>query len=327
MNIQITWTNPFLRGPFSADGQKSFFERLTGEGGHFLRYKRKGPADFAEGETKLVASLLASTHAVHLGVAGDSEGGIVAVLRLGHEVVSVVPTAIMVSPELTWEQILELPEIKDTLAQMSRSARSGRRRWLAMTALLTAGLALVMGVYVLTRPADQQLVSAPVLAPAPTTEGASSNSDLLSATERSVLAGIVAKGGIALDPRVQGKPFVVFSDPNCPACRQLEIQLASVSKDKFTPIVVPVAFKEGSQPKVTGIFCAKDVATAWSQAVGTDESAAPSCTKGDAQAQSNNAAFIALRFSSTPTIVAPNGRVISGVGTSEQLTRWLSENS
>lgn len=150
--------------------------------------------------------------------------------------------------------------------------------------------------------------------------------DQLNESEKRVLAKAVADSGI--EWRSGGKPFVVFSDPNCPACRQLEEQLASIDKS-LTPVIVPVAFKKSSEEVVAGVLCAKDVAAAWKLAASGQVAPppAPGCPKGVEQTTANNAAFVALRFDRTPTIVASNGKVAVGAKDFEGLLRWIKLNS
>ena len=227
---------------------------------------------------------------------------------------------------LTWEQVLSQPMLVHALAEFRRCAARGRLSRLVRLfwpAWIFAAAALVFGAATVAFGLAPLAPSAPTAAAATALPGAQ---DVLDSREREILARVVAQAGIAMDPRVSGKPFVVLSDPNCPACQRLEGTLQALDKKKFTPIVLPIAFKDGSVDKVSGVLCASDIGRAWTLAIGGGEPG-PACERGRQQAQSNNAAFVALRLNSTPTIVAPNGRVIAGTASVDQLIAWLNDNS
>lgn len=153
-----------------------------------------------------------------------------------------------------------------------------------------------------------------------------SSGDQLTEDEKLTLIRVVKASGIELSSGE--KPFVIFSDPNCPACRELEVKLTELSKtDKtLSPVVVPVAFKKDSREAVAGILCANDVSAAW-HAAASGERLAPVCSKGNAQADINNATFVGLRFDRTPTIVTSNGKVAVGAKDFDALIRWIKSNS
>ena len=170
-----------------------------------------------------------------------------------------------------------------------------------------------------TGPAASLAVAArPAVAPIQLSEG-----DQLNELEKAALSRVVLNSGIELS--AGGKAFVVFSDPNCPACRELETRLATLDKS-LSPIVVPVSFRPDSPAAVAGILCSKDVLAAWRSAV-SGGSSAPGCAKGEAQAVSNNAVFTALKLDKTPTFVTANGKVATGVKDFDGLVRWIKENS
>lgn len=152
--------------------------------------------------------------------------------------------------------------------------------------------------------------------------------DSLTTTEMQVVADVTRQLGVQMRPT--GQPFVVFSDPNCPACKDLESKLSQVDP-RFVPVIVPVSFKPGSDELVKRVFCAKDTVAAWAVAVGGHEATGDaasdgSCTEASQKALSANAAFTALNFSATPTIVSATGKVVAGSGSIEGINQWLIAN-
>lgn len=170
------------------------------------------------------------------------------------------------------------------------------------------------------------VVNAGMTAAASVPSVATSLGDQLNEVEKKILSKVVADSGIELASG--GKPFVIFSDPNCPSCRQLETQLSSMDKS-LAPVIVPVSFQRNSAEAVSAVLCSPDAARAWKVAVAADSAvtAVGICTKGQVQAEANNAAFAALKFDRTPTIVTSSGKVAVGVKDFEGLAKWIKANS
>ena len=151
--------------------------------------------------------------------------------------------------------------------------------------------------------------------------------DQLNEVEKQILAKAVSASGIELGSANKGGvPFVVFSDPNCSSCRQLESQLSGMD-GSLTPVIVPVSFQRNSADVVSAILCSSDVVQAWKSAASGKPLPADGCEKGRLQAQENNAAFAALKFDRTPTIVTSSGKVAAGVKDFEGLMAWIKANS
>lgn len=179
---------------------------------------------------------------------------------------------------------------------------------------------------------NQQLLVAPPGGVPPELADTSTNNQL-TPTEVTLVVQAVQRSGIQL--RGKGQPFIVFSDPNCPSCRDLDPKLL-LSDPRFTPIIVPVAFKPGSDAAVQRIMCASDRVTAWSKAVNApapaagapaDAAAAEACPGAADAVVKDNASFVALKFRSTPTIVSMTGKVVAGsAATVGELNDWLQAN-
>ena len=321
MSIQITLTNPFAR--FRRPRKLSLIALVNGAAGQLLEFRHDGAVQGGE----VLATLLTAGSAVSLVLKKiNSELQLIVVID-GVEVKS------LPLEDLQPLCALEVVQAHPVVVQTLRVLRQGAARpWSSIRFVVVAAilaLILVVAAGWTDGQGSNSWAAATAAVKSETGLAAPVNVplDMLDAAERKILAKVVAESGIALNPSSKGKPFAVFSDPNCPACRAFEKQLQAMDKSKFMPIVVPVAFKPGSNEAVAGVMCAKNIAAAWATAAGTNSVPSPSCPKGETHVQNNNAAFVALRFHSTPTLVAPNGRVIEGTGTTDQVLRWLGKNS
>lgn len=152
--------------------------------------------------------------------------------------------------------------------------------------------------------------------------------DKLWPTEMQVVANASREMGIQMRP--SGQPFVIFSDPNCPSCKDLEPKLSQIDP-RFVPVIVPVSFKVGSEELVKNVLCAKDTVAAWSAAIGGyaptgDAISDGKCVGAEEKVMKANGAFVALNFTGTPTLVSATGKVIAGSGSLDDINKWLAEN-
>jgi protein-disulfide isomerase len=152
--------------------------------------------------------------------------------------------------------------------------------------------------------------------------------ETLSATEMQVVANATRELGIQMRP--SGQPFVIFSDPNCPSCKDLEPKLSQVDP-RFVPVIVPVSFKDGSEDAVKRVLCAKDTVSAWSAAIGGytpvgDAVSDGTCAGAADKVLKANGAFVALNFTGTPTLVSATGKVVAGSGSLDDINKWLVAN-
>lgn len=152
--------------------------------------------------------------------------------------------------------------------------------------------------------------------------------ETLSPTEMQVVANATREMGIQMRP--SGQPFVVFSDPNCTSCKDLEPKLSQVDP-RFVPVIVPVSFKPGSEELVKRVLCAKDTVAAWSAAIGAYEPGGDAVSDGACAGAAEkvtkaNGAFVALNFTGTPTLVSATGKVAAGSGSLDDINKWLVAN-
>ena len=112
--------------------------------------------------------------------------------------------------------------------------------------------------------------------------------------------------------------LTAFSDPNCPACQELEREAGGMKAGQGFSII-PVAFQPGSRALVAQVLCSKDPARAWVDALGGRPPKEPACDSGLRQVDENNALFSQIGASATPTLVAANGQLAQGAATTAKL--------
>lgn len=167
------------------------------------------------------------------------------------------------------------------------------------------------------RPASNLAAALPFAAPR-----AEPAPSVLSSAERIELDEAVAQRGMQLAPG--GTQFVVFSDPNCPFCRELEQSLVQLDP-AFSPVILPLGFKPGARELSASVLCSRDPAAAWREALIEGKAPeAPACERGLVQVDLNMALFQKLKMGSTPTMVTPSGTVVVGTGSPEVIASVMS---
>ncbi|MDL5034386.1 thioredoxin fold domain-containing protein [Pelomonas sp. APW6] len=123
------------------------------------------------------------------------------------------------------------------------------------------------------------------------------------------------------------KMLVAFSDPNCPSCRDLDMQ-ASRFDGNTGLTVIPVAYKEGSRDLAASILCSTNPGKAWADYMqaGKRPGNGP-CDKGLALVDANKVLFEQIGGTATPTLVAPNGTLAAGAADTPVLVAWVAGHS
>jgi len=121
---------------------------------------------------------------------------------------------------------------------------------------------------------------------------------------------------------------IVFTDPDCPFCRQLHTIMKQVvakrSDVSFALIMNPLPMHKDSPKKAQTILCTKSVDILDDAFAGkTVPEPAATCT-AEAVERSKKLAN-ALEFSGTPTLVRDDGLVLSGFLPEEKLIDWIDK--
>ena len=133
---------------------------------------------------------------------------------------------------------------------------------------------------------------------------------------------------IVLGPAKAAKKVIVFTDPDCPYCRQLhEIMKQVVAKRtdiSFSLIMNPLPMHKDSPKKAQTILCTKSVAIL-DDAFSGKAVPEPAATCTAAAVERSTALARSLEFNGTPTLVRDDGIVLSGFLPEEQLLMWIDK--
>ncbi|MBK8689430.1 MAG: DsbC family protein [Betaproteobacteria bacterium] len=120
--------------------------------------------------------------------------------------------------------------------------------------------------------------------------------------------------------------LAVFSDPDCPYCRELEAQLAALDDATVYTFLLPLAaLHPQATDKAIAVWCAADRARAW-RALMLEGQPPPAKTCAH-PLERNRALATQLAVRGTPTLIAGDGRVAVGVLSAAELAAWLDARS
>jgi thiol:disulfide interchange protein DsbC len=125
--------------------------------------------------------------------------------------------------------------------------------------------------------------------------------------------------------RIQGtgsRVLYVFSDPDCPYCKQLEKSLVALENVTIHTFMMPLAsIHPDARRKAVGVWCAKDRAAAWDDLMLRGKE-----TKGavcDHPVDKVVALAESLGINGTPTLFSADGRKLAGARDTEAISKWL----
>jgi thiol:disulfide interchange protein DsbC len=128
---------------------------------------------------------------------------------------------------------------------------------------------------------------------------------------------------------VRGKgtrTLAIFSDPDCPYCRKLEADLTGLTDVTIYTFLMPLAsLHPQAKAKAVAVWCAGDRIVAWRALMGRDE--IPMSVDCPHPVDRNVALAERLGISGTPTLVAPDGRVLAGAVGLPQIEAWLARTT
>ncbi|SAL59361.1 protein-disulfide isomerase-like protein [Caballeronia terrestris] len=118
------------------------------------------------------------------------------------------------------------------------------------------------------------------------------------------------------------RKIAVFSDPNCPYCKQLETTLKSVDNVTVYTFLYPVLSPD-STTKSKSIWCAKDRAMAWEGWMLDHKT--PALASCDTTAIDKNMQLgKSMNVTGTPTVFLADGRRLPGAVPADRLEKELS---
>lgn len=116
--------------------------------------------------------------------------------------------------------------------------------------------------------------------------------------------------------------IAVFSDPNCPYCKQLELELAKLNDVTIYTFILPL--KAQSVAPAKQLFCEKNPEQAWQDLM--MKSIQPKSTKACSNPIERNIALAkSLQVTGTPAIIFSNGLKVMGAYPAEQIEKIFAE--
>lgn len=116
--------------------------------------------------------------------------------------------------------------------------------------------------------------------------------------------------------------IAVFSDPNCPYCKQLELELAKLNDVTIYTFVLPLKVQSVAPAKQ--LFCEKNPEQAWQDLI--MKSIQPKSTKACSNPIERNIALVkSLQVTGTPAIIFSNGLKVMGAYPAEQIEKIFAE--
>lgn len=122
------------------------------------------------------------------------------------------------------------------------------------------------------------------------------------------------------------RKVAVFTDPDCPYCKQLEKELSNVTDVTVYIFLLPLGKLHPDAPrKAAAIWCSADRAKAWDDLMQSGKEPAEGGTKECVNPIADIAKLAAeLNISGTPGIVFSNGKLVPGAVPAEQLESLLN---
>lgn len=118
--------------------------------------------------------------------------------------------------------------------------------------------------------------------------------------------------------------LVVFSDPDCPYCRQLETSIGKLENVTIYTFLMPLAqLHPGAVAKSKAIWCSPNAAKALHAYMADGRQPADSASCGDTPIDRNLKLAAGLGITGTPTLVLSNGKKIPGAIPADRLRDLL----
>ncbi len=122
------------------------------------------------------------------------------------------------------------------------------------------------------------------------------------------------------------RALAIFSDPDCPYCRQLEVGLEGLTDVTIHRFLMPIAsLHPQARAKAIAVWCAENRLSAWQALVARDE--VPTSAECAHPVDRNVALAEQIGVNGTPTLVAADGRVLARVASAEEIDAWLERTA
>jgi thiol:disulfide interchange protein DsbC len=145
----------------------------------------------------------------------------------------------------------------------------------------------------------------------------------LSETNRINFAGLPFANAVKVVRGNGARKIAVFSDPNCPYCKQLETSLKSLDNVTVYTFLYPVLSPD-STAKSKSIWCSADRAKAWESWMQDHQAPTAAGTCDTAAIDKNLALGHSMNVDGTPTVFLADGRRLPGAVPADRLDREMS---
>lgn len=140
------------------------------------------------------------------------------------------------------------------------------------------------------------------------------------------ISKIPTENAIVVGSKTAAKKVIVFSDPDCPYCRELHKIIKQVIAKRtdiaFEIILNPLPMHKDAFKKAQAIQCSKSTEML-DDAFSGKTVPEPTCPAD--QIEKNKALANKLEFNGTPTLVREDGTVLSGFLPEEKLLEWIDK--
>lgn len=122
------------------------------------------------------------------------------------------------------------------------------------------------------------------------------------------------------------RQVAVFSDPDCPYCKTLEVNLENLDNVTIYTFLFPLAsLHPQAEAKAVAIWCSKNPSATWRGLMVKAEE--PGSLKADCKnpIKDNIALGQSLGINGTPTLIALDGSIRPGAMSAEQIDAWLGK--
>lgn len=119
------------------------------------------------------------------------------------------------------------------------------------------------------------------------------------------------------------RSVAVFSDPDCPYCKQLEGELARLDNVTVYTFLYPLeSLHPEAKTKAVSVWCAPNKAKAWSELMLAGKK--PKLVACNNPVNDNLVLGSRLGVVGTPTLIAADGRILRGSAPAEKIDQWLN---
>jgi thiol:disulfide interchange protein DsbC len=122
--------------------------------------------------------------------------------------------------------------------------------------------------------------------------------------------------------------LAIFSDPDCPHCKNLEMSLIALNNVTIYTFLYPLAqLHPAARDKAVAVWCSANKAQAWENLMVRNQLGKPSGQdKCNHPIDRNIALGNKLGINGTPMIIAADGRQLPGALAADRLDAWLNQS-